>query len=160
MMQSIESLAEILNMELLLYKDLLDIAVKKTDIIIQGKINELDEITKIEGNIILKLANLEDKRESSLRNFSKEKEITITELCKILPTESREILQILQKNLKDVLNKLEQRNSLNKSLINQSLEYINSMIGFISSSLEQDNGMYEATGTFRMAPSSLIDKKV
>ncbi|MDI6604619.1 MAG: flagellar protein FlgN [Thermoanaerobacteraceae bacterium] len=159
MMQNIESLVEILNGELLLYKDLLDIAVKKTDIIIQGKINELDEITKIEGNIILQLANLEDKRESSLRNFSKEEEITITELCKILPDESGKMKK-LQKNLKDVLNKLEQRNSLNKSLINQSLEYINSMIGFISSSLEQDNGMYEATGTFRTTPSSLIDKKV
>ncbi|QSZ28328.1 flagellar protein FlgN [Aceticella autotrophica] len=158
-MQNIKSLVEILNGELLLYKDLLDIAVKKTDIIVQGKINELDKITKIEGNIILKLANLEDKRESSLRNFSKEKEITITELCKILPAESEEMKK-LQKNLKDVLNKLEQRNSLNKSLINQSLEYINSMIDFISSSLEQDNGMYEATGTFRMVPSSLIDKKV
>ncbi|SNX53130.1 flagellar protein FlgN [Thermoanaerobacterium sp. RBIITD] len=157
-MQNINDLIDVLNGEMLLYKDLLEISVKKTDIIVQGKIAELDNITKVEGNIFMKLAKLEEEREEILKKYDEGEKITVTKLCKLLPNDEGENLKNVSKNLSEILKKLQEQNSLNKSLLQQSLEYINYSIGVISSNLEQDNGIYGDKGGIKHY-NSLIDKK-
>ncbi|MGF7397325.1 flagellar protein FlgN [Thermoanaerobacterium thermosaccharolyticum] len=155
---NIDELIDVLNGEMLLYKDLLDISTKKTDVIIHGKIQELDNMTKIEGNIICKLSMLEEEREKILSGYDDTGEITISELCKMLPEDDSKKLKKIQKEFESLLKALNDRNELNKSLLQQSIEYVNYSIGLISSNLVQDNGIYGDNGSIKQY-SSIIDRK-
>lgn len=158
-MSDARKLMDVLYGEMELYGDLLELAYKKTDIIVAGKVKELDEITKVESGILMKLMELEEKREAVLSGFESEKKMTITELCKILPHDEAKALEDLQSKFNEMLKELESRNKLNTSLIEQSLEYINYSIELISSALERDDGIYGDKGGIKRY-TSLIDKKV
>lgn len=157
-MPDINDLFDVLNGEMLLYKDLLDISSKKTDVIIHGKIQELDNMTKVEGNIICRLSKLEEEREKILQQYDNTGEITISELCKMLPADDAFRLRKIQVEFESILKALNDRNGLNKSLLQQSIEYVNYSIGVISSNLVQDNGIYGDNGSIKQY-SSIIDKK-
>ncbi|MDK2807216.1 MAG: hypothetical protein PWQ94_2380 [Thermoanaerobacterium sp.] len=157
-MPNINDLFDVLDGEMLLYKDLLDISTKKTDVIIHGKIQELDNMTKVEGNIICKLSMLEEEREKILSGYDDTGEITISELCKMLPEDDAKKLKKIQKEFESLLKALNDRNELNKSLLQQSIEYVNYSIGLISSNLVQDNGIYGDNGSIKQY-SSIIDRK-
>ncbi|MDI3310648.1 MAG: flagellar protein FlgN [Thermoanaerobacterium sp.] len=138
---NIDELIDVLNGEMLLYKDLYDIATKKTDVIVQGEIQELDNMTKVEGSIIGKLMILEDEREKFL-NDNFDSQMTISRLCSILPEDDAKKLKMVQEEFNDLLKALSSRNDLNKSLLKQSIEFVNYSIGVISNNLVQDNGIY------------------
>ncbi|MCP2239207.1 flagellar protein FlgN [Thermoanaerobacterium thermosaccharolyticum] len=157
-MPDINDLIDVLNGEMLLYKDLLDISSKKTDVIIHGKIQELDNMTKVEGSIICRLSKLEEEREKILSGYDDTGEITISELCKMLPEDDAKKLKKIQKEFESLLKALNDRNELNKSLLQQSIEYVNYSIGLISSNLVQDNGIYGDNGSIKQY-SSIIDRK-
>ncbi|KAA5805867.1 flagellar protein FlgN [Thermoanaerobacterium thermosaccharolyticum] len=157
-MPDINDLIDVLNGEMLLYKDLLDISSKKTDVIIHGKIQELDNMTKVEGSIICRLSKLEEEREKILSGYDDTGEITISELCKMLPEDDSKKLKKIQKEFESLLKALNDRNELNKSLLQQSIEYVNYSIGLISSNLVQDNGIYGDNGSIKQY-SSIIDRK-
>ncbi|AST56864.1 FlgN family protein [Thermoanaerobacterium thermosaccharolyticum] len=157
-MPDINDLIDVLNGEMLLYKDLLDISSKKTDVIIHGKIQELDNMTKVEGSIICSLSKLEEEREKILSSYDDTGEITISELCKMLPEDDAKKLKKIQKEFESLLKALNDRNELNKSLLQQSIEYVNYSIGLISSNLVQDNGIYGDNGSIKQY-SSIIDRK-
>ncbi|WP_434654555.1 flagellar protein FlgN [Thermoanaerobacterium thermosaccharolyticum] len=157
-MPDINDLIDVLNGEMLLYKDLLDISSKKTDVIIHGKIQELDNMTKVEGSIICRLSKLEEEREKILSGYDDTGEITISELCKMLPEDDAKKLKKIQKEFESLLKALNDRNELNKSLLQQSIEYVNYSIGLISSNLVQDNGVYGDNGSIKQY-SSIIDRK-
>ena len=157
-MPDINDLIDVLNGEMLLYKDLLDISSKKTDVIIHGKIQELDNMTKVEGSIICRLSKLEEEREKILSGYDDTGEITISELCKMLPEDDAKKLKKIQKEFESLLKALNDRNELNKSLLQQSIEYVNYSIGLISSNLVQDNVIYGDNGSIKQY-SSIIDRK-
>ncbi|MEG6570391.1 flagellar protein FlgN [Thermoanaerobacterium thermosaccharolyticum] len=157
-MPDINDLIDVLNGEMLLYKDLLDISSKKTDVIIHGKIQELDNMTKVEGSIICRLSKLEEEREKILSGYDDTGEITISELCKMLPEDDSKKLKKIQKEFESLLKALNDRNELNKSLLQQSIEYVNYSIGLISSNLVHDNGIYGDNGSIKQY-SSIIDRK-
>ncbi|ADL69673.1 FlgN family protein [Thermoanaerobacterium thermosaccharolyticum DSM 571] len=157
-MPDINDLFDVLDGEMLLYKDLLDISTKKTDVIIHGKIQELDNMTKVEGSIICRLSKLEEEREKILSGYDDTGEITISELCKMLPEDDSKKLKKIQKEFESLLKALNDRNELNKSLLQQSIEYVNYSIGLISSNLVQDNGIYGDNGSIKQY-SSIIDRK-
>lgn len=157
-MPDINDLIDVLNGEMLLYKDLLDISSKKTDVIIHGKIQELDNMTKVEGSIICRLSKLEEEREKILSGYDDTGEITISELCKMLPEDDAKKLKKIQKEFESLLKALNDRNELNKSLLQQSIEYVNYSIGLISSNLVQDDGIYGDNGSIKQY-SSIIDRK-
>ncbi|TCW42212.1 FlgN protein [Thermohydrogenium kirishiense] len=155
---NIDELIDVLNGEMLLYKDLLDISTKKTDVIIHGKIQELDNMTKIEGNIICKLSMLEEEREKILSGYDDTGEITISELCKMLPEDDAKKLKKIQKEFESLLKALNDRNELNKSLLQQSIEFVNYSLSIISNNLVEDNGIYGDNGSVKHV-SSIIDRK-
>ncbi|PHO06112.1 flagellar biosynthesis protein FlgN [Thermoanaerobacterium thermosaccharolyticum] len=157
-MPDINDLIDVLNGEMLLYKDLLDISSKKTDVIIHGKIQELDNMTKVEGSIICRLSKLEEEREKILSGYDDTGEITISELCKMLPEDDAKKLKKIRVEFESILKALNDRNGLNKSLLQQSIEFVNYSIGIISNNLVEDNGIYGDNGSVKHV-SSIIDRK-
>ncbi|MEQ6358100.1 FlgN protein [Thermoanaerobacter thermohydrosulfuricus] len=157
-MANSQKLVDVLRGETEIYKVLLDLAIKKTDIIIAGKVKELDEIVQIEKQLIKKLMELEEQREDILEKIDIEGKMTITDLIESISSEEAENLKDIKYNLTNILKELEERNKLNAALIEQALEYINYSIQIISSALESDDGVYGNSGNIKRY-TSLIDKK-
>jgi len=157
-MANSQKLVDVLRGETEIYKVLLDLAIKKTDIIIAGKIKELDEIVQIEKQLIKKLMELEEQREDILEKIDIEGKMTITDLIESISSEEAENLKDIKYNLTNILKELEERNKLNAALIEQALEYVNYSIQTISSALESDDGVYGNSGNIKKY-TSLIDKK-
>ncbi|MEW9081671.1 flagellar protein FlgN [Caldanaerobacter subterraneus] len=157
-MNASQRLLGLLKEEMAIYEILLELATKKTDIIIHGKIKELDETVQMERNFIKKLVELEEKRESTLKEMGKGEGVTISEVIKSLPLEEAAQFNNVKERLSAVLKELEQRNDLNMVLIEQALEYVNYSIKAISEALEEDKGIYGEKGSSK-GYTSLIDKK-
>ncbi|TCO67597.1 flagellar protein FlgN [Caldanaerobacter subterraneus] len=157
-MNASERLLGLLKEEMAIYEILLELATKKTDIIIHGKIKELDETVQMERNFIKKLVELEEKRENTLKEMGKGEGVTISEVIKSLPLEEAAQFNNVKERLSAVLKELEQRNDLNMALIEQALEYVNYSIKAISEALEEDKGIYGEKGSSK-GYTSLIDKK-
>ncbi|ERM91775.1 FlgN family protein [Caldanaerobacter subterraneus subsp. yonseiensis KB-1] len=157
-MNASQRLLGLLKEEMAIYEILLELATKKTDIIIHGKIKELDETVQMERNFIKKLVELEEKRENTLKEMGKGEGVTISEVIKNLPLEEAVQFNNVKERLSAVLKELEQRNDLNMALIEQALEYVNYSIKAISEALEEDKGIYGEKGSSK-GYTSLIDKK-
>ncbi len=138
MIKSIEQLKMVLEQEIDVYKNILDLSIKKTDIVVNGHIKKLEEITEEEQKLIIKIGKLEDIRENVIYNMKKElsleEELNMTKLNEYLEESDNEFIESLKNQLMDILSQLRERNVLNGSLINDSLEYINLNIDLLTNS--------------------------
>ena len=123
----IEELVDTLKAEEEIYKELLPVSEKKTNIIIQNDLVALQEIVELEQLMIEKLSPLERKRAEVIANvetvLNKKPGTlnlkTMIELFEKQPKEQRE-LSLLHDSLKTTINRLVEINDRNKSLIEQS----------------------------------------
>lgn len=137
MKNSIEQLKKVLYEQIEVYKHILSLSVKKTDIVVNGHIKKLEEITQEEQKLIIKIGKLEDIRESVIYNINKElglEEINMTKLNDYLEEADKVFIKNLKDELMDILNQIKERNELNGSLISDSLEYINLNIDILTNS--------------------------
>ena len=148
--QKINDLMDILDREAGIYEDVLELSKNKTDIIIKGKVSELDNITKLEQSLIMEMGKLEDLREKTISDLSTDiksnaSEITVTELLKHLDDSQVERLEAYKANLLGIIKEIKNVNDLNSKLIQNSIDYINFSINILSSTPAADNN-YGNTG--------------
>lgn len=134
----IGQLAGILNQENEIYDTLSKISNNKTNLIIGGKVNELENIIKIEQSLVIKISKLEDQREKLVGKLcaqlgQKPEDVTISSLTEDLSeAESAELKACQDKMLKNI-ETLKSTNELNSKLIKNSLEYIDFSINMMTS---------------------------
>lgn len=133
----ISELLEILEKEANVYSDILDISKNKTNVVVEGKVAELESIVKLEQSLIMKLRKLEDHREKLIGSISAEigahpSKMTVSELANLLGSEQSERLKNAQNSLKGTIDRLQNTNELNSRLINNSLEYIEFSINLLT----------------------------
>ncbi|MCQ1528590.1 flagellar protein FlgN [Lutispora saccharofermentans] len=131
-----------------IYEKLLSLSMEKKDAIIEGKVNELDNFIKLEGNLILEIGKLEDERDSTAEALARElgcsrENLTISYICNEVKDSRCDHLKQVAGSIGNTLNQLKEINDLNGELIEQSLEYINFSINLISDSMEGQNVIYE-----------------
>lgn len=141
---------EVINKEAALYKEILEISKNKKDIIVNGKVAELESITKLEQSMVLKLSRLEDEREELASKLAAElgisdDKITLKALSSKLPKNQASEMENCCKNLSAVLNELKEINSLNSKLIKNSLDYIDFSINILGN-LGPSGNNYENSG--------------
>ncbi|WP_432662662.1 flagellar protein FlgN [Wukongibacter baidiensis] len=128
MSKSVEQLMIALNKEYEMYQDVLEIARKKRNVIIEGKIKELDGITGEEQAMIISIGKLENIRESIIRNIVKEMNVSdiknISMLAEHLDDKTKNEILAIRDKFSEVLKMVKEENDLNSKLIEQSLEYI------------------------------------
>jgi len=134
---TIKKLIEILDKEAAIYEGLLKLSREKTDVIVKGKVTELEGITKVEQSMILQLARLEETREKLVALLSEElgmnaDDINVTELEKVLPKDQSEELSECQKKMTGIFRDLKDSNDLNAKLIKNSLDYIDFSVNILS----------------------------
>lgn len=140
----VEELREVLAEELHIYEDMLELTKKKTEIITNGQINDLDNITQIENSLILKLGQFENRREKIVNNIQKqfqiEDELSITDILDCIEDKEDGIKQEMNgmiEKLSSVLKEIKEKNDLNSLLIKDTLEYIELNINLLTSVSEQ-----------------------
>lgn len=125
--------------------EMLELANRKKQVLIEGNVKELSNIIKLESNWVKRVGKLEEERINIVQQILHERNIpmseaTTSDLIKILtsPTEKEDLENIIIK-LSDVIKKIQHLNELNTSLVQQSLDYISRMFSIIT---EETNSPY------------------
>jgi len=145
-----KQLTDVLNQENEVYDTLSKISNNKTNLIVGGKVIELETIVKIEQSLIMKISKLEDAREKIVDELcrllgKKPEEITISGLATQLgQNESNELKACQEKMINNIKN-LKNVNELNSKLIKNSLEYIDFSINMMTS-IDSVTNSYGSSG--------------
>jgi hypothetical protein len=143
-------LIDILNQENDIYDTLYKISNNKKELIIAGKVTELENIVKIEQSLIIKISRLEDAREDIVAELcgllgQKPENITISWLTTRLGALEAAQLKACQERMVKNINSLKDNNELNSRLIKNSLEYIDFSINMMTS-IDTMSNNYGNTG--------------
>ena len=136
----IEELITVLSKEEEIYKNLLPIAMEKTQIIIRNDLTALQQVTEKEQFVVDEITALEHKRDEVIVNMGvvlnrKPETLTLKEIIRLLekqPKEQKKLAE-LHDSLQDILKQLSNANLRNQSLIEQSLEMIEFNMNLIQS---------------------------
>ena len=124
-----EDFIDVLERENEEYQRLTELSNEKKQIIIDGDIPALEEITSREQEIAGVLKNLENKREEVVKDMSivlskEPEELTVTNMIAFLnkqPEEQRK-LEDLKERLRSTLNEMADINGQNEVLLKQAME--------------------------------------
>lgn len=165
MSQLSEQLSRILEREQVIYEEVLDLAEKKKRIIIDGKLKELEDITRRETEIVGILIKLENLRSQTSEQLAAEKGIrelvSMRDLLPLLDPKDQLYISALQAQLKGTIASLQNVNELNGKLLKQSLELVDFNLNLISTIGSVSSG-YTAEASEKGQPirSGLFDAKV
>lgn len=126
-----EDFMDILEKENGEYERLTELSLQKRQIIIDGDVPALEDMTGREQEITSNLKNLENKREQVVKDMaivlSKDpEELTITNMIAFLnkQPEEQQKLQSIRERLKSTLTKMADINTQNEILLNQAMEMV------------------------------------
>ncbi len=126
-----ENLLMVLEKENSEYERLVELSTQKRQIIIDGNVPGLGEITNMEQDITSNIKNLENKREEVIKDMaivlSKDaNELTLTNMIAFLNNQPKEQEKIraIQTKLKDTIGRMVEINKQNEILIQQALEMV------------------------------------
>ena len=127
----IENLISVLEQENSEYEILLELSRKKTPVIVQGDIVQLQEITDEEQNVIDRIHQLENKRVEHIRDIADVinrdvGELKLENLIRILeksPGEQKALSEVHDK-LRSTLTQMQDINAQNRELLTGALEMV------------------------------------
>lgn len=126
-----EDFMEILEKENEEYEHLTELSLEKRQIIIDGNVPALEDITGREQEITSNLKSLENKREEVVKDMaivlSKDpKELTVTNMIAFLNKQPQEQqkLQEIRERLKTTIQSMTDINRENEVLLNQAIEMV------------------------------------
>ena len=145
-----KQLIDILNQENDIYDELSKISNNKTNLIVGGKVAELESIVNVEQALIIRISKLEDEREKIVDKLcsllgKKPEEITISGLAAQLGQNESDTLQACQEKMVNSIKNLKNKNDLNSKLIKNSLEYIDFSINMMTS-IDSVTNSYGSSG--------------
>ncbi|HPD00752.1 MAG TPA: flagellar protein FlgN [Acetivibrio sp.] len=147
----INDLIDVIEKELKIYEDLLEISKNKTDIIVKGKVKELESITELEQSLIVQIGKLESVREGLVDKICSDigkdssTNMTITELIGYAEAPQAERLNSCKEKMTSALNEIKDINDINAKLIKSSIDFIDFSIN-IMSNINSDGNNYSDNG--------------
>lgn len=128
----------ILEKEAQLYSEFLELSRQKTEVIINGDVKELENITKREQALIDNVGELEETREQVVSEIAcaigaETSSLTISTIIDSLDKLWAEKLKKARNSILYTIDEIRQINLQNKILIDTSLEYIDFSLNLMSS---------------------------
>lgn len=115
-----------------MHKSLLEFAIAKTEYIINGDMENLDQIIKNEQAHIAAINTLEQQRQTMVTDYLRAKGIALTDLPTVADLieaakafEPTEALADVRQRLVELLGKLKVQNDLNQKMVFNSLQFVN-----------------------------------
>jgi len=136
-----DNLEELLRAQLSLYNNLLESAGQKKVHLLSNNIEALRRVTVCENGLIGKLQKLEREREKASSDLAGRLHISAANLTladlisRIDDTSARNRLDDLRKRLRGAMDSLKTVNEQNRTLINQSLEYLDYTMNLVRSAV-------------------------
>lgn len=163
-MTEIENLTNLLKEEEEIYSEILKLANKKTEMIAEDNIDEIEKLAKEEEEFIKKARILEYKREDEITKIEKNLEIEkITDLSSLLENiddeKLRENLKQTQIKFKETLEELKRVNMINNTLIKDALEYITLSLNLITGATADNTYGKDAVDESQTQRRSMFDFK-
>ena len=118
-----EELIVLLKKEIDILIKIKEITFNKTDIIVSNSVDELENTTKIEEDLINKLATKEIEREKLLDSWGLVKNMPISEIIEKVPKGQNE-LNDLREKLTMLLSDIQSINTVNNELIQENLQWL------------------------------------
>lgn len=164
---SVQQIVEILDKLEKVHKSLLELALKKTEVVKKGDMVELDQILKNEQSHVAAIETLEKQRQLMVTDYLKSKGIdlsgvpTVANVIEAANSETeREQLQQVRDRILQVVTELKAQNDLNQKLVYQSLQFVNMSLESIRPSQSQINySGKEARGQNVTAKKSFFDSQ-
>src|SRR5690554_4627174 len=118
------------------YLELNELSTRKTDIIIEKKIKDLEKIVDLEQGIIVNIGKLEADRQELVDRLAGIKDvdpesITLSTLIEYSDGDIRDRFQNLQDDFVRIIDRQSHLNEINEKLIRTHLEYINMAINLM-----------------------------
>ena len=123
----IQNLTNLLRM----HKSLLDLATKKTDIIVESNMEELDALIKTEQAHVAAIEQLERQRQQLVTDYLAAKGSassltpTVAELIEAADAPNKAKIQTIREELLTIIDALRAKNELNQKMVYQSLQMVN-----------------------------------
>ncbi|WP_312668447.1 flagellar protein FlgN [Tissierella praeacuta] len=127
-----EELILVLEKEMNVLVELKELSFKKTDIIVDNLINDLEELTRKEEILINKIGILEEEREKLLDTWGLAINTPISSIVEKLPEDNEELIAITDK-MHNIVEELSFRNKLNNDIIKENLDWIDFNMNLITS---------------------------
>ncbi|MDB5052775.1 MAG: FlgN protein [Bacilli bacterium] len=164
---SIEGLLQTMDRLILTHLALLELAEKKTSILVHNQVDKLNKIVNKETNLMKQVMALDLQRIEDISEFLLEKgykpnpKITVDDLAKlVVKAEDKKMLKDAQVKLLTTIDELRKLNVLNQQLIEQSLAFIEYSIDIISSPNDEDVVYHHPNDRFNgSGRSGLFDAK-
>lgn len=118
-----DELKELLDKELIVLKKLESISFEKTDIIINNQLERLEEIIKLEEELISEIGLLEIGRMGLLDTWGVAVDTSLSNVIERVVEDKEELVHI-RNSMGEILEKLGIRNNLNNELITENLDWI------------------------------------
>jgi len=160
-MEHIDSFTRILSRQLELNRALLEISIEKTDVIKSDDAKRLSGMLIDEQEMVKEMISLEKERAVVALAIGKNAGVkSVDDILSIVressPQKAREIEGIAA-DLRGVLKELEERNSMNNSLLQFTIDYIELNVNLMTSSREPAN--YGRGKVAQAAQGSMFDSK-
>ena len=144
-----ERLIALMSELLDLYQALLTLSREKREILIAGKAQSLEVITRQEELLILQAGKLDVMREDVIRQIAAQcgvspQGLSLTKLAELAAPAEAERLTTLGTAFAQVSTELAPLNKLNSELIEQALRFVNYSINILTQS--QSSNTYESQG--------------
>ncbi len=161
----IDKLLEVLEQEYKVYEDILRLSKDKTNIIVEGKVSELDNIVKLEQALVMQIARIDQKREEILQQIcnetdSGEKTMNISEIKKHTSEAQSKRLEEYQGKMLGIVDELGHINKLNSKLIQNSLEFIEFSLNLMANADAASNNYGKKGDSSNKSRKNLIDMKL
>lgn len=126
-----ENLIEVLNRESMEYEELLILSQRKTPIIINGSLEDLQKITDEEQELVGRISHLEKQRVETIADVANVlnrdvNTLTLSNLIELMGQRPQEqtLLREAQEKLRAAVRGLQRVNEQNKELIGNALEMV------------------------------------
>lgn len=134
----IQNLIDVLDMENSEYVNLLELSKRKTPIIVEGNLSELDQITDEEQIVVDRITHLEEQRKTVTDDIANviNKDVDTLKLDNVIkmlkgqPAEQKKLSNIHDKLHNTILN-LGRVNDNNRELLKTALEMVDFEIGMV-----------------------------
>jgi hypothetical protein len=130
---STENLISVMKKLLKLHQSLYELSVKKTDIVIKGDMDALNQILRDQQAHLTAISQFESERQKNagaiLPGMDKP---TISECIEAVDGVEKETLIQLRTDLLEIVSKIKEKNELNQQMIHQSLQFVHLTMNLVA----------------------------
>jgi flagellar biosynthesis/type III secretory pathway chaperone len=146
------------------YESILKLSTQKTDIVVEGKVSELENIVKLEQALILQAGRIENQRQEKISHMLESlglqtDNVNISALKEKATPQQKSLLEDYQNKLIDVVYRLNEVNQINAKLIKNSLDFIQFSLNLVAEADINGNNYGNAGVTKEKAKRNMFDIK-